>query len=251
MMFSCKEAARLVSQGLDRELGFSRARSAARPPRDLRRLHQLQQPGGVPAQGDGQACRAISQNLTAARAAARRSAAGRATGRPIAGARPCRRSRRYRAEPVCAEAASSSSLKNEPSEVFVPGQVGQPRVDVGGVDRHRLRRRACAASKRDLLEQPLHHRVQAARADVLGALVHLRRRSRRGGGSPSGVKSSVTPSVASSAWYCLIRQASVLVRMRSKSSTDSESSSTRIGKRPCSSGIRSRRLAPGGTRPRR
>jgi hypothetical protein len=48
--------------------------------------------------------------------------------------------------------------------------------------------------------------------------------------TPSGVTSSVTPSVASRAWYCLIRLAWVLVRMASKSATESELSSTRIGK---------------------
>mmetsp|Transcript_53289 Transcript_53289/g.125095 ORF Transcript_53289/g.125095 Transcript_53289/m.125095 type:complete len:346 (-) Transcript_53289:2169-3206(-) len=55
----------------------------------------------------------------------------------------------------------------------------------------------------------------------------------------SSCRSSVTPSVASSAWYCLTRLAWVLFRMASKSATDKESSSTRIGSRPCSSGIRS------------
>jgi len=55
----------------------------------------------------------------------------------------------------------------------------------------------------------------------------------------AGCTSSVTPSVASSKVYCLTRLAWVLVRMASKSSTLSEPNSTRIGKRPCSSGIRS------------
>ena len=55
----------------------------------------------------------------------------------------------------------------------------------------------------------------------------------------SGVNSSVTPSVAISATYCLISEASVSVRMRRKSSRVSAESSTRIGKRPCSSGKRS------------
>ena len=55
----------------------------------------------------------------------------------------------------------------------------------------------------------------------------------------SGRNSTFRPSVSSSAWYCFTWLASVDTRMRSKSSTDSESSSTRIGKRPCSSGIRS------------
>ena len=51
--------------------------------------------------------------------------------------------------------------------------------------------------------------------------------------------SSVTFSVASSAVYCLVSAFSGSVRMRTKSSSVSDSSSTRIGNRPCSSGIRS------------
>ena len=53
----------------------------------------------------------------------------------------------------------------------------------------------------------------------------------------------LTPSVASSALYCLIRLASGSVRMRRKSSRVSGFSSTRIGRRPCSSGNRSEGLA--------
>ena len=56
------------------------------------------------------------------------------------------------------------------------------------------------------------------------------------------VKRIVTPSVESSAVYCLTSALFGSVRMRTKSSRPSASSSTRIGKRPCSSGIRSRRL---------
>src|SRR5882672_5774365 len=59
---------------------------------------------------------------------------------------------------------------------------------------------------------------------------------------PSDKKEISTSSVASSAWYWRVRQASVAVRILSKSSTESESSSTRMGRRPCSSGIRSEGL---------
>jgi hypothetical protein len=55
----------------------------------------------------------------------------------------------------------------------------------------------------------------------------------------SSLKSSVTPSVFSSATYCLINDASGSVRMRRRSSRLSAFSSTRIGSRPCSSGNRS------------
>ena len=45
--------------------------------------------------------------------------------------------------------------------------------------------------------------------------------------------------MANKAWYCLVKQASVPVRICLKSSTDKLSNSTRIGKRPCNSGIKS------------
>src|SRR3546814_7934420 len=56
---------------------------------------------------------------------------------------------------------------------------------------------------------------------------------------PSSVKSSTTSSVPSKALYCLVSDASVSHNMRTKSWAVSESSSTRMGKRPCNSGIRS------------
>ena len=52
MMLSCKEAARLVSQRLDRELGFGERVMLRVHLTHLRRLHQLQGPGRLPAQGD-------------------------------------------------------------------------------------------------------------------------------------------------------------------------------------------------------
>ncbi len=54
-----------------------------------------------------------------------------------------------------------------------------------------------------------------------------------------GVKFMVTPSVASSASYWEISAFLGSVRMRTKSSAVSAVSSTRMGKRPCSSGIKS------------
>jgi hypothetical protein len=57
----------------------------------------------------------------------------------------------------------------------------------------------------DLVQQALHHGGQAARTDVLGALVDLEGDVRQAGDA-FGVNSSVTPSVASSAWYCLTRR---------------------------------------------
>ena len=61
--------------------------------------------------------------------------------------------------------------------------------------------------------------------------------------TPSVVNSHrARPRSPCSAWYCVVSEASGSVRMRTKSSTFSESSSTRIGNRPCSSGIRSEGL---------
>ena len=72
--------------------------------------------------------------------------------------------------------------------------------------------------------------VRAATGDWLKAAI------RRIG---SSVKVSAIPSVSISAVYCLISALRGSVRMRTNSSLPSASSSTRIGKRPCSSGIRS------------
>ncbi len=56
---------------------------------------------------------------------------------------------------------------------------------------------------------------------------------------PSSEKSSSMPSVFIKALYCLIRLAFVSVRIFTKSDFVKAFSSTRIGKRPCSSGKRS------------
>ena len=55
----------------------------------------------------------------------------------------------------------------------------------------------------------------------------------------SFVNSSVSPSVFISSWYWRVSDTWGSVRMRSKSAGVSASSSTRIGRRPCSSGMRS------------
>ena len=59
----------------------------------------------------------------------------------------------------------------------------------------------------------------------------------------SSVSSRLSPSVASRALYCSVSEHLGSVRMRSNSSGVSALSSTRIGRRPCNSGIRSLGLA--------
>ncbi len=56
---------------------------------------------------------------------------------------------------------------------------------------------------------------------------------------PSSRNSSFAPSDSTSAAYCFVSAFSGSVMMRTKSASVSGFSSTRIGKRPCSSGIRS------------
>ena len=56
---------------------------------------------------------------------------------------------------------------------------------------------------------------------------------------PSVVNSSDAPSASTSAAYCRVSAFSGSVMMRTKSASVSGVSSTRIGNRPCSSGIRS------------
>src|SRR5262245_5008593 len=65
-------------------------------------------------------------------------------------------------------------LQHVAREVFARGEFLEFRVDVGGVDPDR-RRPAASGGERDVLEQLLHHRVEPARADVLGLLVHSER----------------------------------------------------------------------------
>ena len=60
---------------------------------------------------------------------------------------------------------------------------------------------------------------------------------------PHSVKVIATPSVANNAWYCSLNDALGSVNMRAKSSSRNASNSTRIGKRPCNSGIKSDGLA--------
>src|SRR6185437_12953335 len=70
-------------------------------------------------------------------------------------------SRRRRAE---------GKLQHVAREVLASGEPREPCVDVGRVDHQALR--VASRVERHLLEELLHHRVEPACADVLGALVH-------------------------------------------------------------------------------
>src|SRR5215210_3673880 len=70
---------------------------------------------------------------------------------------------------------SSCRSKNVPGQVFILHDLGEHRVHVGRVDRDVLVGQV-RAFERNLVEQLLHHRVKAAGADVLGPVVHDRRK---------------------------------------------------------------------------
>ena len=141
--------------------------------------------------------------------------------------------------PVSVSGFSSALSQNIAREVLVLDDVLERVAHVGGVDDDLLAGEL-GAVERDLVEQPLDDRVQPPGADVLGALVDARRRCAAISATASSVNSRSTPSVAISATYCLIsafcgsRQDADEVVLRSAAS-----SSTRIGKRPWNSGIRS------------
>src|SRR5262249_37765772 len=74
----------------------------------------------------------------------------------------------------CLRAAGEARSQNVAREVLVLDERGEMPVDVRGVDAVALTA-LVRGLERDLVEQPLEHRVQAPRADVLGALVDLER----------------------------------------------------------------------------
>src|SRR5262245_30615178 len=65
-------------------------------------------------------------------------------------------------------------LQDEPRQIRVLGEIADVLVHVGGVDRNGLAG-AVGGGERDLVEHALHHRLQAARADVLDAGIDLHR----------------------------------------------------------------------------
>ncbi len=96
--------------------------------------------------------------------------------------------------------------------------------------------------ERNLLEQPLEHGVQAARADILGAGVDRGRDFGERRDRVVGESTGADPRSPSAPTYCRVSAFSGSVRMRMKSSLVRAFSSTRIGKRPWNSGIRSEGL---------
>jgi len=72
---------------------------------------------------------------------------------------------------ACNEHATACSSQNVPRQVLVLDDFRQHFRHVRVVDRDGLLEEI-GSLERDLVEQLLHHRVQSARADVLGPFVH-------------------------------------------------------------------------------
>src|SRR6516162_2909268 len=128
-------------------------------------------------------------------------------------------------------------LQDKSAEVGVLGEVADVLLHIVGIDPHRL---AVAVRSRegDFVEHALHDGLQAPRADVFDGRIDgdgdIGQRIDRAVGDVQS--DALGPH---SATYCLISEASGSVRMRRMSSRVSACSSTRIGRRPCSSGSRS------------
>ena len=131
----------------------------------------------------------------------------------------------------------TGSSQNKLRQVFLLQDLVQPATNVGGIDRDVFVRQV-GSFVADLLDDPLQDRVQAARADVLSREVDLKRDVTKAS-TPSGVNAKRTPSVANSSTYCFVRACFGSVRMRRKSAFFRSVNSTRIGNRPCNSGIKS------------
>ena len=72
---------------------------------------------------------------------------------------------------VDSEAVSGQALEDVACQVLAGGQRGQAAGDGVGIDH--VFAGGAAGVEGNVLQQFFHHRVQAAGADVLGALVHL------------------------------------------------------------------------------
>src|SRR5579871_201029 len=83
------------------------------------------------------------------------------------------------AEPVEPRAAGKSGLKNKPRQIGVLGEIADMLVHIGGIDFDRLAR-AVRSRKRNIVEDALHHGLQAARPDILDAGIDRHRHVRDG-----------------------------------------------------------------------
>ena len=130
------------------------------------------------------------------------------------------------------------SLRECTRKVGVRHHVGEPAAHVGAVDRRPCR--SFSGASKLTSSSTRSSTVCRRRAPMFSVCsLTLHREGRRAARLRRRVNSSVTPSAASSALYCSTSAFFGCVRIVLKSSAVSESSSTRIGKRPCSSGIRS------------
>src|SRR5580698_10320615 len=133
--------------------------------------------------------------------------------------------------------ARTLALKDVPAQVLVLDDVRELFAHKCAIHAHVFLLQV-RALKGDFLEQTLHDGVR--RRAPMFSIDSLHRAAMRAiSTTASSVNESLIPSVSSSATYCLMRADLGSFRMRMKSCSFSDFNSTRIGKRPCSSGIKS------------
>ena len=80
--------------------------------------------------------------------------------------------------PPVPKSCSTELLEDESRQICVAGEIADVVLDILGVDRDALAV-AVRRGEADLVEDPLHHRLQAPRADVLDAGIDRHREARR------------------------------------------------------------------------
>src|SRR5581483_4386713 len=137
----------------------------------------------------------------------------------------------YLFAPVCRFALDDGKRRGSSVVFGARGDIDDVRIVFSGFIR---------SGARKLISSRTRSMMVCRRRAPMFSVVSLTRKAKRAiSSNDSGVNSSFKPSVSSSAVYCFVSEDFGSCRMRMKSSTVSDFSSTRMGKRPCSSGMRS------------
>jgi hypothetical protein len=72
----------------------------------------------------------------------------------------------------------ANNLQNIPRQILIPAQLSQSLVHISRINHNRLPIQL-GGRETHLIEQPLHHRSQAARTNIFRALIHIKRNLRQ------------------------------------------------------------------------
>src|SRR6185437_7837679 len=162
-------------------------------------------------------------------------------GAPFANPRPARAIGRFLGHRGSAGALHDSGLLQDvAAQVLVLHDCRELLLNVGGVELTLFF--FISGASNEISSSTFSRIVCRRRAPMFSVCSLTIAANRARDATASSVNESFRPSVSSSATYCLISAFFGSVRMRTKSASERELSSTRIGKRPCSSGIRSEGL---------